>query len=752
MPEIPDFFTPRPNVFDTQAMRDAVARAQEALLSAPSFARVFDMSEPSVPLVISVPGEHVHPVTEMGRGRRNAMARIITSRNPAHTGLVLNPRGLAEVDPTATGVLITYTGDSDVYAAMVRPDPGVGSYVVEPPTVTVPYGHLRGASSVGYNTQCRVIFSRHTEHIGTLVRGGVAYDYDEYAWVVPVALAPNADEEFGENLYPDPGPGQYVVPGYTVINRKWVLRTNYMPYNANAMVRVTSAYRQPNWVGCLMRVDDTAQSSRVDGVLLSFDANRVADPANAMEYQRRTNPDPGPGPYLLVNYDVPVDPAAASAPAPACDVCDKPVTRCRCTACATCGLRVARRGDGVTRIGRPARFYHNTCVRCAQCNGNPDNCGPLERVQGFGSHVFCANCRHRCVTCRSQDFWLPPSQRYCQTCAGDGAGGDDAVGSYRHTAPTRWLGGPLPRTADGKHQAGFYIGFELEVSSSLRYGGDVTSLREWSQEHLGFRDGLDIKTDSSVQGFEIASQPMTPEFFESVDWSTFMDVLNRDHRTTDRSPSREPYNHGLHVHVGRVAFDRDDVATAMFCYLIGQPGAHLERIGRRDPFHYCEKIGKPASAALVDQWVNTGLGGTQAARLQRQGVRGNVRGAINLLNEHTIEVRAFRSTRDPEHFKAAVRFVYLAAQYVSHLRGERGKNFVSPKALHFDSFIKWVGEVHPEAVEGLTADVPKEEVAPRVITPRLRVREGLTFATTTDGNIIATGADPGVWRTTVWGA
>jgi len=281
-----------------------------------------------------------------------------------------------------------------------------------------------------------------------------------------------------------------------------------------------------------------------------------------------------------------------------------------------------------------------------------------------------------------------------------------------------WLGGPLPTDEQG-HQQGFYIGFELEISSDTER---MRPLRDWSEQHLGSRTALDPKRDGSVEGFEIASMPMTPEFFEDVDWDSFMAMLNEHYATFDDSESREPTGHGLHVHIGRIAFERDDVAQAMFSYLIGQDnGSHLERVGRREATSYCEKVAKPLSTALVDLRRKTGTGGYQADRIARKGGAQPGRNAINLTGGDTIEIRAFRSTRDADHLRAAVRMVYLAARYVAALRGSvmagpfgrTAGGFVSPKALHWDQFVAWVETVMPEAAEDLRAPAkePKERPA-----------------------------------------
>jgi hypothetical protein len=250
-----------------------------------------------------------------------------------------------------------------------------------------------------------------------------------------------------------------------------------------------------------------------------------------------------------------------------------------------------------------------------------------------------------------------------------------------------WLGGPLPKNDKGEH-VGYYVGFELEISADVSSG--AMEVHAWSDRHMT-AGALDCKHDSSVAGFEIASQPMTPAYFESRNWESFFRMLENEYPTYDR---REPYDHGLHVHIGRVAFRRDDVAIAMFCYLLAQDGQkHLTRIARRDPYHYCKRVDKPVSTAIVRSKPY----GRQGRRLSASGVYPG-RDAINLENRETIEIRSFRSTRNADELRDAVRVVYLAADYVMSLRAS---GFVTPRALHWGAFAAWVKINHREAYKSI---------------------------------------------------
>jgi hypothetical protein len=313
----------------------------------------------------------------------------------------------------------------------------------------------------------------------------------------------------------------------------------------------------------------------------------------------------------------------------------------------------------------------------------------LNYVDGY---YVCIPCANYCDDC---DAYYRGDE--CSNCENRVRG----LKSYGKTRPNLWLGGPVPKDSKGI-DTGYYLGIELEVSAS---SGRVNPIYLWARENLGNPDALECKEDSSVDGFEIATQPMTPEFFEKVNWESFFDVINEQF-PLDRRDRMEPVDHGLHVHIGRAAFGRDDIATAAFCYLIGQ-GDHLVRIGRRAPTTYCRKVDKPVSTALKAAYNATGRHPVQA---NKRGVRDAYpdRSAINLMNQETIEIRAFRSTRKADELRDAVRLVYVAAEYIRSLR--RAGGMVSPRALHWGEFAKWVGHHYPDAFASIAGITDKKVV------------------------------------------
>lgn len=308
---------------------------------------------------------------------------------------------------------------------------------------------------------------------------------------------------------------------------------------------------------------------------------------------------------------------------------------------------------------------------CEHCYASCEECGHVGHVDDFTYRDYfghyCENCAHWCDSCDESYY-----SDYCENCAD--SDDEEGIREYGSTHPSTWYGGPGGR---------YYIGIEHEVYMDLPRS--ATHMHEWSAANVG-TDFLDCKHDGSVIGYEIATQPMTPEFFENVDWDGYMQVLNDNQPV---SGGVEPTDHGLHVHIGKVAFDRDEVAIAAFCYLIAQ-GTHLERIARREPYHYCNKVTQPVKVAISR--------GKQTAQYRRIMNTGNPvyagRDAINLTNSKTIEIRAFASTRSANDLRNAVRVVYYAADYVNELR--KSKRGLNRQVLAWAEFARWVAANHPE--------------------------------------------------------
>lgn len=353
----------------------------------------------------------------------------------------------------------------------------------------------------------------------------------------------------------------------------------------------------------------------------------------------------------------------------------------RCVVLCSChGVGHLRGSDTYTLSMGDVRCigYEHTCELCGEVCGEEYFYHPSEGVN------VCPDCIPRCGVCNG----ILNAHERCEYCRRRNRARN--VRGYASTIPTMWLGGAgAPSAKEGD----YYLGFELEVSSD--YDDDTDPLKNWAREHLTDRDALDLKEDSSVRGFEIVTMPMTPEFFESVDWDSFFAMLNEN--LSEPRVADEPDAHGLHVHISRTAFKGSEIAAAAFCYLLAGNSEHLERISRRPATHYCARVDKPVSTAIVATRNHTAQGRKLRGKRIYPG-----RGAISLMSHRgdsvaqTIEVRAGKSTRNPDALRAQVRLVYVAAEYVRALMTE-GNGFIPPKALQWSAFAEWVQTAYPYA-------------------------------------------------------
>ena len=362
--------------------------------------------------------------------------------------------------------------------------------------------------------------------------------------------------------------------------------------------------------------------------------------------------------------------------------------------CAYCGDRVPRGNTTKTADGNEG------CVSCIQECYSCGDARYTNTMVYIDGDFYCSDCPQLCFECGDRlrdDSRCFNGERYCRFCVAYCADCGEAycvsdgpechcsdlvqIESYHHTTPSIWLGEPLPRNRKGKMD-GYYLGIELEVTA---HDTDFSNTVEWCESHIG-AGALHIKEDCSVKGYELVFEPMTPQFFEAVNWRGFFLALDRDQYIR---ADNEPDTHGLHVHVGRVAFRGRTSRLAAFSGILGAAnGTHMERVGRRDATPYCNVVPNPIRSAIVSKDAYS----AQSVRIQRKGAPISPwgRGAINFNRSDTVEIRSPKSTRDADEFMETVRTVYLAADYV------RAMEFLNPAAISWEAFTLWIQENHAD--------------------------------------------------------
>lgn len=340
------------------------------------------------------------------------------------------------------------------------------------------------------------------------------------------------------------------------------------------------------------------------------------------------------------------------------------------------------------------------CVDCGET---------FDDTYEWGRHSEFQNHYTTCAQISCQEHYCS-EQSECPYCNGNGFPDEDDEDDYEYNGRTGIYSydyKPSPLWHGGRDKP-YYLGFELEISAE-RF--DTRPISNWCDDN-GHEGMLYCKEDGSVDGFEIVSHPMTPEYFDSVNWASFFEMLEMNWPLHGRD---ENIGHGLHVHVSRTAFQHTST-LARWSYLLNHYRDHTCRVARRRDSNWARFTDYPVSALLPYEarsgrnghWEN----GTEPLpcvcgncyeriwreesspqRITRQfqtRVRPERYQAVNLTNDATVEIRVFRSTRKPEEFISSLHFVTATVDFVRTMQPWHATRLVT----QWDTFTEYVSS-HP---------------------------------------------------------
>lgn len=213
---------------------------------------------------------------------------------------------------------------------------------------------------------------------------------------------------------------------------------------------------------------------------------------------------------------------------------------------------------------------------------------------------------------------------------------------------------------------GYHMGVELEIDGV--YPTINMGKYETAELVVDIMEGhVYCSNDGSLDnGFEIVTHPHTYEEMMGLPWGTLLPRLVkagwRGHDTTTA---------GLHVHIGREAFDDED-SVARFCTFFEANWDFVRRFSRRAD----EKLEKWAGRHTSEWEAATVERVKEATKYSRSRYR-----AVNLNNDATVEVRIFRSTLKVETLLAAIEFVNLLAMQSNALDDEEAECFTPAQWL-----------------------------------------------------------------------
>jgi hypothetical protein len=186
--------------------------------------------------------------------------------------------------------------------------------------------------------------------------------------------------------------------------------------------------------------------------------------------------------------------------------------------------------------------------------------------------------------------------------------------------PEHGWGGPNSKDKDTGRPLFNLYGVELEVSTDYKVQDIVDAFPEI------FCIG---KKDSSVSGMkrhaiEIVTIPATLRKHKDM-WQYFFEKLDEDNFDT-----LDKHTNGMHVHIDRKVFQKDNLHLKKFCHFFTNPANadFLKEISERD-LNSFNTYARPQTA-------------THAMRAERALLSGDKHCIVNLVHAATVEVRLFK--------------------------------------------------------------------------------------------------------------
>lgn len=236
------------------------------------------------------------------------------------------------------------------------------------------------------------------------------------------------------------------------------------------------------------------------------------------------------------------------------------------------------------------------------------------------------------------------------------------IHSYGHKPrPTFWTSGGFSctrlRGPEGERTT--FLGCEVEVE--VEHGADYYGLSRTFSEHGEMVERLYCKSDSSLDnGVELVSHPMTLRAWQELGKAGDLDFYAK----LEQNGCYVGHTTGMHVHVNRSSFASDSHMARFGNLFVRNPGPMQELAGRSN-----------RSYASFERF--------QVCKAVR-GLAYGPRGAVNLGNSATIEIRMFASTLAPARILGNLECVHAAQAFT---RGKAGK--VADR-LTFASFAGYV--------------------------------------------------------------
>lgn len=309
-------------------------------------------------------------------------------------------------------------------------------------------------------------------------------------------------------------------------------------------------------------------------------------------------------------------------------------------------------------IHQNANRYNNRsiCDDCKNVCADSDDIHECEGCLGWHDELDYSDHRneHLCNVCYDQEIECGDCGHYYHesddhVCYMDSSG----IYGYQYKPDPRFYG-----------QDTYYFGLELEVEDEggvgCKQGANIV------KDALGERAYL--KYDASLNnGFEIVSHPHSFNEFKLLNWDFMRELRRFGFRSWDTETC------GIHLHISRTAFKkdgrRDEAHELRFQKLVYDNAKSVCKIaGRTSSYARFDDKGKLVSKVKLGQ---------TADRYE----------AINITNDHTLEIRVFRGSLKTSRVLSAIEFVHSAVEYTRNMK-------ITPKEnpLSWHRFVAYVVE------------------------------------------------------------
>ena len=364
-------------------------------------------------------------------------------------------------------------------------------------------------------------------------------------------------------------------------------------------------------------------------------------------------------------------------------------------------------------------------VELVDCDSCSTGYAPDDLATTLNGRVLCADCRIYCERCDNYDFeensryvegvgtWCEPcadnhtfwcesceclysdndgsyhledvGQYWCQGCCESSAVWCDSCDVYNREACEDCVdGGRLINQYSYKPNPVFYgeaknkLHFGIELEMEIR-DNELTQSSEYIMEMMG--DFVYIKEDSSIntdryRGFEMVSHPATLDYFTNNKnlWTT-LDYLKRVHIAR----SWDAKNCGLHIHISRAGF-KSGAHTHRFLSLIYKNSDKMMKLGgRKSNYARFNDVYKDDEYDRPYFTLAHKVAHPSNSMTERYS-------AVNTQNQHTLELRFFRGTMNPEGVLSAIQLAHATVEYTRDLT----LSDVKMGALSWEWFADWI--------------------------------------------------------------